>query len=75
MNFLPSSHQTRRAFLGRVSQGVGAVALASLLDKGAAPLSAATAPTGARGVILPAAAPAKSKARDLADDGGRPLAV
>ena len=30
MNFLPTAAQTRRAFLGRVSQGVGAVALASL---------------------------------------------
>jgi hypothetical protein len=61
MNFLPSPHQTRRAFLGRVSQGVGAVALASLLDKSAASLSAAPAPTGARGVIYPLPLPQKAK--------------
>ena len=28
MNFFPTPFQTRRAFIGRVSQGVGAVALA-----------------------------------------------
>ncbi len=61
MNFFPTSHQTRRAFLGRVSQGVGAVALASLLDKSAAPLSAASAPTGARGVIYPLPLPQIAK--------------
>jgi len=61
MNFLPTPHQTRRAFLGRVSQGVGAVALASLLDKGAASLSAATTPAGARGVIHPLPLPQKAK--------------
>jgi hypothetical protein len=61
MNFLPSPHQTRRAFLGRVSQGVGTVALATLLDKGAASLSAATTPTGARGVIYPLPLPQKAK--------------
>jgi hypothetical protein len=31
MNHFPNPHLTRRAFLGRASQGVGAVALASLL--------------------------------------------
>ncbi len=61
MNLLPTSSQTRRAFLGRVSQGVGAVALASLLEKGAASLSAATAPAGARGVIYPLPLPQKAK--------------
>ena len=45
MSFHPSPFQTRRAFIGRVSQGVGAVALASLLGKTSPSLHAA-----ARGV-------------------------
>lgn len=46
---------TRRAFLGRSAQGVGAVALASLLD----PVSARAA--GSRGVLKTLPLPAKAK--------------
>ena len=55
MHIAPITHHTRRAFLGRVTQGVGAVALASLL-KGPA-LHAAPA----RGVIHPLPLPQKAK--------------
>ncbi len=54
MNFSPFSSQSRRAFLGNLSQGVGAAALASLL--GRTPLQAA-----ARGVIHPLPLPQKAK--------------
>jgi hypothetical protein len=57
MNPFPFSPQTRRAFLGKVSQGVGAVAFASLLDRTAA--HAAASP--ARGVIHPLPLPQKAK--------------
>ena len=57
MNFLPTAAQTRRAFLGRVSQGVGAVALASLLGKTSPPLLGAAA----RGVVHPLPLPQRAK--------------
>lgn len=56
MRFAPYSPQTRRAFLGRVSQGVGAVALASLAQR--ARLAAAPA---ARGVLHPLPLPQRAK--------------
>ncbi len=57
MNFSPTPFQTRRAFIGRVSQGVGAVALASLVGKTAPSLHAAAA----RGAIHPLPLPQKVK--------------
>mgnify|MGYP000846220260 CR=1 FL=1 len=54
MPFAPYSLQTRRAFLGRVSQGVGAAALATLLSR--ARLEAA-----ARGVVHPLPLPRRAK--------------
>ena len=53
------SHLTRRAFLGRTSQGVGALALSSLLSPSILQ-AAAPAPTG-RGVIHPL--PLRQKAK------------
>ncbi len=61
MNIFPTPFQTRRAFIGRVSQGVGGVALASLLEKGGASLFAAPALAGTRGVIHPLPLPQKVK--------------
>ena len=49
MKLSPFAPQTRRAFLGQASQGLGAAALASLLG----PRSAVAAPT--RGVLTPPA--------------------
>ena len=60
MNYFPTPFQTRRAFLGRVSQGVGAVALASLLEKSSS-LYAASARPAARGVVHPLPLPQKAK--------------
>ena len=60
MNLFPTPFQTRRAFLGRVSQGVGAVALASLLEKSSS-LHAASARPAARGVVYPLPLPQKAK--------------
>jgi hypothetical protein len=57
MNFFPTDFQTRRAFLGRVSQGVGAVALASLLKSS----GLHAAPAAARGVIHPLPLPQRAK--------------
>ncbi|HAB16634.1 MAG TPA: DUF1501 domain-containing protein [Verrucomicrobiota bacterium] len=52
--------QTRRVFLGRTSQGVGALALASLLSPGR--LGAVTNPTDPRlGVVQPTHFPARAK--------------
>jgi hypothetical protein len=51
----PYSPPTRRSFLGRVSQGLGAVALASLVGR----TSAGAAP--ARGVVWPLPLPQKAK--------------
>ena len=56
MPLAPFSPQTRRAFLGRVSQGVGAVALASLLR--GRDVQAAAAP---RGVMHPLPLPQRAK--------------
>jgi len=56
MRFTPYTPQTRRAFLGRLSQGVGAVALASLVH--GPRLAAASA---ARGVIHPLPLPQRAK--------------
>jgi hypothetical protein len=56
MRFTPYTPQTRRAFLGRISQGVGAVALASLVH--GPRLAAAPA---ARGVIHPLPLPQRAK--------------
>ena len=68
----PTAHSVhRRAFLGQAAQGVGAVALASLLDPSL--LRAAAQPPGAC-LARPAAA-AKGEAGDLADDGGGPVAA
>ena len=60
MNYFPTPFQTRRAFLGRVSHGVGAVALASLLEKSSS-LHAASARPAARGVVYPLPLPQKAK--------------
>ena len=65
---LTRSAVNRRRFLGRTSQGVFGVALASLLDPS---LLQAAPPRGVLGT-LPLAA--KGQAGDLAHDGGRPLA-
>ena len=64
----PFPSHTRRAFLGKTAQGLGAVALAALLRPVAAPGRAVA--WRARHI----AAASKSQARDLADDGGRPVA-
>jgi len=53
------SHPTRRAFLGRTSQGVGALALSSLLRPSI--LQAAAPNPGGRGVINPLPLPQKAK--------------
>ena len=60
MNYFSTPFQTRRAFLGRVSHGLGAVALASLLEKSSS-LHAASALPGARGVVYPLRLPQKAK--------------
>ena len=60
MNFFPTPFQTRRAFLGRVSHGLGAVALASLFEKSSS-LHAASALPAARGVVYPLPLPQKAK--------------
>ena len=60
MNYFPTPFQTRRAFIGRVSQGVGAVALAALLEKSSS-LHAASARPAARGVVYPLPLPQKAK--------------
>ena len=57
MNFFPTDFQTRRAFLGRVSQGVGAVALASLLKSS----GLYAAPAAAHGAIHPLPLPQRAK--------------
>ncbi len=61
MSLFPVLPSTRRAFLGRVSQGVGAVALATLLDRSTASLAAAAAPAGSRGAVHPLPLPQKAK--------------
>jgi hypothetical protein len=57
----PHLFQTRRAFLGRASSGLGSLALATLLDR--SPLNAAPLPTADRwrGVVTPTHVPARAK--------------
>ena len=68
----PAHSVHRRAFLGRAAQGVGAVALASLLDPSLP--AAAGPPAAAAGLASRCTLPREGQAGHLADDGGRAVA-